>query len=50
MAESRLPPAERDQILAEMGQLLKGIQGVVTAANNRMPKASKLPLKPSVWA
>ena len=50
MAESRLPPAERDQILAEMGQFLKGIQGIVTAANGRMPKASKLPLKPSVWA
>jgi len=38
MAESRLPPAERDQILAEMGQFLKGIQGIVTAANGRMPK------------
>lgn len=33
--EIALAPAERDQILAEMRQLLRGVQGVVTAVNEQ---------------
>jgi hypothetical protein len=33
-----LAPAERDQILAEMRQLLKGVQGVVIAVNEQNAK------------
>jgi hypothetical protein len=36
--EIALAPAERDQILAEMRQLLKGVQGVVTAVNEQNAK------------
>lgn len=36
--EIALAPAERDRILAEMRQLLKGIQGIVTAANEQDAK------------
>jgi len=37
--EIALALAERDQILAEMRQLLKGVQGVVTAVNEQNTKS-----------
>lgn len=36
--EIALAPVERNQILAEMRQLLKGVQGVVTAVNEQNAK------------
>lgn len=39
--EIALAPVERDQILAEMRQLLKGVQGVVTAVNEQNAKGAE---------
>lgn len=36
--EIALAPAERDQILSEMRQLLKGVQGIMTAVNEQNAK------------
>ena len=36
--EIALAPAERDQILSEMRELLKGVQGVVTGVNEQNAK------------